>query len=366
MKGAIERIQVGGFKSIKQADIQLKPLNLLIGPNGAGKSNFIQLFRLLDSLSKRRFQLYVGTAGGANNLLHYGRKRTPEINIKIISSNKTDDYECRLLATDRDSLYVSGDNITLKNEGGSGGIGVWKMDPQDSNSSKPVDHSIDGIDYDMNFVGAILDCRIYHFQDTGGDARVKQSCELHDNRELKTDAANLAAFLYLLKTKHNNEYKRIVETVRLAAPYFDDFLLEPLALNTEMIRLEWREKDNEHVFGPSALSDGTLRFICLATALLQPNLPSTLLIDEPELGLHPYAITLLAELIREASLKTQVIVSTQSVTLVNQFEPTDIIVVDRENGQSVFKRLDEAQIATWLEDYGLGDLWEKNLLGGRP
>lgn len=366
MKGAIERIQVGGFKSIKQADIQLKPLNLLIGPNGAGKSNFIELFKLLKSLIERRLQLYVGKAGRANNLLYFGRKRTSEIKIRIFSSNKPDGYECLLFPTDRDSLFIATENLFSLDVDGSGRILAVCRNTKDGESSVPADYSVNDVDYDINHVNAILDCHIYHFQDTSREARVKQSCELHDNRELKTDAANLAAFLYLLKEKHKNEYKRIVETVRLVAPYFDDFFLEPLALKDEMIRLEWREKSSEHIFGPNALSDGTLRFICLATALLQPNLPSTLLIDEPELGLHPYAIMLLAELIREASLKTQVIVSTQSVTLVNQFEPTDIIVVDRENGQSVFKRLDEAQIATWLEDYGLGDLWEKNLLGGRP
>jgi len=152
----------------------------------------------------------------------------------------------------------------------------------------------------------------------------------------------------------------------MVAPFLEDFVLEPLALNQQMIRLEWREKGNDHVFGPGALSDGTLRFICLATLLLQPTLPSTILLDEPELGLHPYAITLLADLLRGASTKTQVIASTQSVSLVNQFEPQDILVVEREDGQSMFKRLEHGAMDAWLEDYGLGELWEKNLLGGRP
>jgi predicted ATPase len=183
---------------------------------------------------------------------------------------------------------------------------------------------------------------------------------------LRADGSNLAAILYWMKSKYADHYQNIVDGVRLVAPFFDDFILEPSHENGEMIRLEWEERGSDNYFNAAALSDGTLRFMCLATLLLQPSLPSIVLLDEPELGLHPYAITILAELLRGASTKTQVIVSTQSVTLVNQFEPQDVIVVEREGGQSVFKHVEAEQMDKWLDDYGLGDLWEKNVLGGRP
>jgi len=154
--------------------------------------------------------------------------------------------------------------------------------------------------------------------------------------------------------------------VRLVAPFFDDFDLKPSRLNPDKIRLEWREKGSDIYFNAHALSDGTLRFICMVTLLLIPEPPETILIDEPELGLHPYAITLLATLLRSAATRTQVIVSTQSVTLVNQFNPEDIIVVDRTDGRSIFERQDPQDLERWLEEYGMGDIWEKNLLGGRP
>jgi predicted ATPase len=189
---------------------------------------------------------------------------------------------------------------------------------------------------------------------------------LEDNRILRPDAANLAAFLYRLMQNNPDHYANIVDATRMVAPFLDEFVLEPSRLNQEKIRLEWREKGSDTYFNAFALSDGTLRFICLSTLLLQPILPSTILLDEPELGLHPYAITVLAELLRGAATRTQVIVSTQSVNLVNQFEPADIIVVEREEGQSVFRHLDKAEMGTWLDDYGLGDLWEKNIIGGRP
>src|SRR2546427_3037694 len=156
------------------------------------------------------------------------------------------------------------------------------------------------------------------------------------------------------------------ETITQVAPFFNDFALRPDPTPKESIRLEWREKGSDFPFRAAHLSDGTLRFICLATLLLQPTPPSTVLIDEPELGLHPYAITVLASLLKSASTKTQVIVSTQSVPLVNQLQPEDILVVDRAQGQSTFRHLGSEELKDWLEDYGLGDLWEKNLFGGRP
>jgi predicted ATPase len=163
-------------------------------------------------------------------------------------------------------------------------------------------------------------------------------------------------------------YVRIRDVVRLAAPFFDDFQLRPNPLARHMIQLEWRQKGSDYSFSANHLSDGTLRFICLATALLQPRPPATMLFDEPELGAHPYALTLIANLFQQAAKHPlrQIIVSTQSAQLVNEFEPEDVIVVERTQGESVFRRLDSAKLSGWLEDYTLGDLWQKNVFGGGP
>jgi predicted ATPase len=154
--------------------------------------------------------------------------------------------------------------------------------------------------------------------------------------------------------------------VRLAAPFFDDFKLRPVPTNPDLIQLEWRQKDSDYPFRANQLSDGTLRFICLATALLQPERPATMLFDEPELGLHPYALTLLGALFKQAGRTAQVIISTQSALLLNEFEPEDVIVVERRQGESTFRRLAPAALSEWLQEYSLGELWQKNVLGGRP
>ncbi len=217
-------------------------------------------------------------------------------------------------------------------------------------------------------VPAMQSWRVYHFHDTSISALVKQVHGATDNEYLREDARNLAAFLKRLKEHHNKHYERIVKSIQMVAPFFGDFLFRPYAGNPDQIELEWTEASQDVPFKASALSDGTLRFICLTTVLLQPEdfMPATILIDEPELGLHPFAITMLGAMIKSTSQQHQIILSTQSVELVNEFDLEDLIVVDKQGGASAFSRPDEAVLHEWLADYSLGDLWKKNILGGRP
>ena len=214
---------------------------------------------------------------------------------------------------------------------------------------------------------AMQSWRQYHFHDTGDSAAVKRPHGSNDNLRLKPAADNLAAYLAKLKKTYPDAYQRIVDTIKLAAPFFGGFVIrDPLP---ESIELEWFEQtDPDTPYKAHVLSDGTLRFICLTTLLMQPThlLPDTVLIDEPELGLHPYAINLLADMLKQVAETKQVIVSTQSVELLNAFEPQDVVVVERESGATVLRRLDPEALKDWLEDYNLGDLWKRNVLGGRP
>jgi predicted ATPase len=208
--------------------------------------------------------------------------------------------------------------------------------------------------------------RVYHFHDTSDTAPVKRQGDINDNIYLRPDAANLAAYLYRLKKTHPDHYQKIRDTIQLVAPFFDDFILRPMPENENKIQLEWRERGSDYPFLAYHLSDGTLRFICLTTLLLQPIPPRTILVDEPELGLHPYAINTLASLIKSAATRTQIIISTQSVPLVNQFKLEDLLVVNRRNQATIIERLQPEEFASWLEDYSVGELWEKNIIGGRP
>ena len=365
MNRALDRIEITGFKSISKMDLELRPLNVLIGPNGAGKSNFVGVFKLLNRLVEGRLQDFVARSGGADSLLHFGRKRTQKVAIDLAFGERKNGYTCALAPTAEDNLFFESESCRYHNKNDYPAPDSYWLG-SGHKETRLLEIASEGGSIARHVKEAVLTWKIYHFHDTSESSVLKQTGDLEDNLVLRPDASNLAAFLYRLKETNEPYYSNISRTIRLVAPFFDSFHLTPSRLAPDKIRLEWREKNSDGYFNASALSDGTLRFICLATLLLQPTLPSTIFLDEPELGLHPYAMTVLSQLLRTASQQTQVVLSTQSVNLVNQFEPVDIVVVERREGTSVFGRLGESDMKEWLDEYGLGDLWEKNLIGGRP
>ncbi|MCL2591304.1 MAG: AAA family ATPase [Betaproteobacteria bacterium] len=354
----ITRLVLRGYKSIAECEIELNRLNVLIGANGAGKSNFIGFFRLLNRILDRQLQLAVSEMGGPDALLYFGRKKTEELQAGLYFGENG--YRFTLHPTQDNRMMFAHEALWWEKSGdwhpASGHFETYAEDQK-------------GRTFIYKYVvPAMRGWRLYHFHDTSRSAFVKQVHGINDNNFLRDDARNLAAFLYRLKFHHETHYRRIVETIQLVAPFFGDFHLRPTVGNEEKIQLEWTEDGQDVPFPASALSDGTLRFICLATVLQQPEkfMPATILIDEPELGLHPYAITVLAGLMKSVSEHHQLIVSTQSVELVSEFDAEDLIVADKQNEASVLRRLDTDILREWLDEYTLGELWKKNLLGGRP
>ena len=345
----LDWISVEGFRSIARLDrLPLRPINVLIGANGAGKSNFIGVFALLRALRTGRLDVYVGISGGAERNLHFGAKVTKRIRIDVSFGEGEELHHALFEPTDADKLLLRSESV--------GGPAAQRL----------LDAGDTGI---IEMVQSRLDrWRAYHFNDTGRGSPMLRTAQLDDNRFLREDGENLASFLYRLKIKEHSAYNRIRETFRFVAPFFDDFLLEPQALNEQMIRLAWCHRTSDAHFDISTLSDGSLRFLALATLLIQPAhlRPSVILLDEPELGLHPRAITMLCSLIKSVSAETQVVLATQSPFVVDHFDPQDVIAVDRVNGASVFERLSADRLEAWLEEYSLGDLWIKNELGGCP
>lgn len=363
----LDSISVTGFKSIKSIDkLKLGAINVVIGPNGSGKSNFIGVFSFLNAIRTGRLQEYVIKAGGAEKVLHFGSKVTSEIHIDISFQGGVNRYSITLAPTGADQLYPSSEIVYYWNKEkypdkpyseslASLGLEAGISDP---NSKKISGYVRDHLDQ----------WRLYHVHDTSSNSPMKKTASVDDNRFLRPDGSNLAAFLYYLSKKHQASYNLIKSAIQRVTPFFDDFLLEPQKLNKNSIKLEWRHKKSDTYFDSSSLSDGTLRFIALATLFLQPESyrPSVILVDEPELGLHPYAIAMLAAMVKQASASTQVILSTQSSLLLDHFKPEDVLVANREEGSTQFTRLNSDKLQNWLKDYSLGQLWEKNELGGRP
>ena len=361
LDGMLSRVRISGFKSIRECDVRLGRTNVLIGGNGAGKSNFVSAFGFLQDILAEDLQMSVARSG-LSSLLYEGRKVTDEVALEFAFGRNA--YGLRLVPTDDNSLIIGKEYIR--------DYGVEPPNERDvsraTRESRLYRGAENGVDYYALTVLQHGDWRVYHFHDTSRGSRIKQEHALTNGNTLASDASNLAAYLYMLRGTYPRSYRRIVGAVRLAAPFFSDFVLVPSAANNDRIVLKWRQAGSEDVFGPSQFSDGTLRFACLATLLLQPPnlMPSTIIIDEPELGLHPYAIRLLAEMIRSLPDGKQSIVSTQSVELLDEFDIDEVIVVDRGSWGSEFKRLDEDALREWVEDYSLGELWKMNLIGGRP
>lgn len=352
----MDYIKISGYKSIKEAEITIKPINILIGANGTGKSNFISFFEFLYNLYNRKLKEYISLGVGEEKMLHKGSKQTSEISFEAGFGKGTNGYSA--------TIQLGGEGFIFKNEylidNGNKGQNISNFGTEANLKTTDNFRAPHVIEYLNSY-------RKYHFHDTSKNSPfTKMSHVLNDSFYLYEDGQNLAAFLNAINREHKIVYNRIVSTIQSIAPYFSDFYFQPNAEG--FLRLQWQDKFSSTIYGANNFSDGTLRFIALATLFLQPDLPSTIIIDEPELGLHPSAITKLAGMIKSVAARgTQVIVATQSADLVNHFEPDDVITVDQTNGESRFKRLVKDELTEWLDDYSIGELWQRNIIqGGQP
>jgi predicted ATPase len=362
--GHLQRIKLRGFRSIRELDLALAPINVLIGPNGAGKSNFISFFKFMDNLRQKELQLFVrAQLGGADRTLFFGRKTTDSLVIDLHFSPNS--YCVRLVPTIDDTLVFAAESVVFHGDeaGYSGGDRSYGLAKAGSLESElPMLQIRSAMTAPRHVARYLSDWRVYHFHDTSDTAKVKGAYSVHATDRLMPQGENLAAFLYGMRELE--AYRQIVHTIQRVAPFFHDFVFQPES--NGLIRLRWKHKGSDDYFDATMLSDGTLRFMCLTTLLLQATPPTMILLDEPELGLHPFAIQLLAGMMRSASESTQIIASTQSVTLANEFGWQDIVIVDQAENASEFRRLQESDVAHWLEQYRIGDIWQMNALGGTP
>lgn len=357
VKTMLKEIQIEGFKSIRKMRLELNPTNILIGSNGVGKSNFISFFELANNIYEQRLQHY-SLKRGADNLMHYGRKQTHEIKGYLGFGDNA--YSFVLHPKDSGGLFIECEKSIYYPAPNNISFDFSNIQESQIKTSNSI--------IDAYLREHLESYKIYHFHDTSPAAPLRTQSNITDNKKLREDGDNLAAYLYLLQEKYPKNFKRIEKTIQSIAPFFERFNLTPDRLDESRIKLEWNEVDHpDTYFDASHLSDGSLRFIALATLLLQPNLPKVIIIDEPELGLHPVAINKLAGLIKSASKKDcQIIVSTQSVNLLNNFAPEDIVTVDKSDNQSTFSRLDSTKLHNWLSDYSIGELWAKSVIKGQP
>lgn len=363
----IENVIIKNFKSIRDLELPLTNLNVLIGSNGVGKSNFISFFEMAKAIFEQRFGSYTLDKGGIDNLLYRGRKISKEI-YGLMDFKNTNAFFFTLKPAQSNKGYIdnTGDFFNKRGESTKDYLGQWHRTFWDSAVEESnLMGKMYGRAYYLN--SYLRSFTVYHFHDTSSSSPMRGQCEINDNSFLRDNGSNLAAYLYMLKQTDEKAFRLIEGTIHSIAPYFKRFNLRPDPVTPSKISLEWEEVNSDMYLNGYSFSDGTIRFIALATLLLQSKLPEVIIIDEPELGLHPAAINKLAALIKRASKNSQIILSTQSTNLVNCFEPENIIVVDREDEQTVFKRLNSADLSVWMDEYNysISDMWETNLIGGQ-
>lgn len=348
----LKRIRITGYRSIRDASIDLDNINILIGPNGGGKSNFLSALELIQKIISQDLQTTISRYG-VISLLYNGPKETK--NISIETSFENDIYGFSLELTEDERMIFSDEYLCQSSEDTRSSIGKGYFESKliERTPDKVTDHIISAKTW-----------RVYHFDDTSRTSLMRKSCSVHDNLYLMPDARNIAPFLLRLKEEYLVDYNNIVSSIRIVAPFFDDFILIPNT-DTEEVMLKWKRIDHNDIMWPNQLSDGTLRFVCLTTLLLQPKRlrPTMIILDEPELGLSPQAIICLAEMIKSVGKTDQLIISTQSTDLIDEFTAKDVIVVKDDGSGTTFSRLDLERLSHWLDDgYTFSMLWRKNLL----
>lgn len=354
----MEKVCIKGYKSFQDITLELGQINLLIGSNGSGKSNFLSFFEFLNKVYEQKMTEYVALSGGIDKFLYKGSKETESIDAEVFWKNNSYQIQLkngdgRLVVVHEKLGYRWGDSVSYSE------IGSYANEA----NIKQYTGLKQG-DYIQRYLTEI---KKYHFHDTGKSSPfTKESHIQNDSYYLYEKGDNLAAFLYRIQNETPIVYHRIVKVIQSIAPYFSDFYFQPNA--ADFLRLQWRDKYSSVVYGPNDFSDGTLRFIALTTLFLQPVLPKVIIIDEPELGLHPVAIQKLAGMIRSAASKdTQVIAATQSADLLSHFNPEEVITVNQCDGGTQMRHLNRKELDRWLEDYTLGDLWRQNIMkGGQP
>lgn len=354
----MDTIEIKGYKSIQDVKLALRPINILIGANGSGKTNFLSFFEFLRNIYSQNLRGYVAEKG-MEKILHKGAKITEKISASLSFGKHQYSF----------NIKVGEAGFVFTNEELGFGGNLEESNPMDISSMSYESNLRQAIGTRAQYVREQLSGLVkYHFHDTSANSPFTQTANVEtDKFILYSKGQNLAAILYNIRETAPVSYNLILHTVRSIAPFFGDFYLQPQS--NGLVRLLWTSRYAETIYGPTDLSDGTIRFIALATLFLQPSLPATIIVDEPELGLHPAAVTKLAGIMKSVANKgCQIIAATQSADLLSHFQPYDIVAVDLVAGASRFQRLDIDALQLWLDDYySLDELWKCSILTqGQP
>lgn len=361
----IRSVTIEGFRSLRSIQkLELPLLTVLIGANGAGKSTLIRFFEMLSWMLKaKNLQEFIVRHGGGEDQFFMGARTTPRIHaeLRLETTSGNNDYRFDL------AHLSAGDTVMVMNEAyrfSAHGIATparWTEIGSVGKESGLLDEKGRTAKTISNL---LRQCSTYQFHDTSINATIHHRWDITESFRLRSDGGNLAAVLLDLKNNDSKRYELIERQVQRVLPAFRSFALEPEA---GKVLLRWTGRQGDKVFGSHLTSDGSLRLFCLLTLLNLPpdRLPDVMFFDEPELGLHPHAITLVAEMFKRLSKIRQIFIATQSPYMVDCFELDNIIVAGANQGETVLRHLPRAEYQQWLDDeYTLSDIWLKQAIGG--
>ena len=374
MPNQIESLHVKGFRSLADVEINEMPrAAVLIGANGSGKSNLVRFFEMMNwMIGARRLDEFIQRRGGADDQLFGGTKTSPrmEAELAIRTESGRNNYRFALGHAHPDRFMFMDEAFRFTRDG-LGSDAPWQPIGSGHTEAKIVNaaQSVASVEIDKEMAGVLVHllrrCVVYQFHDTSYDSSLKKKWESEDNNDLRSDGGNLAAVLLRLEQMNFDRFEAICDSIRRVLPIFDRFWIKE---EYGKVLLRWKAKGMDKTIGAHLTSDGSLRLFALATLLNLPPemLPDVLILDGPELGLHPDAVALVGDMIKVLAEDRQVIVATQSPLLVDQFALDEILVLELRDRRTEIHRCNEIEYRDWLKEYTTGELWQKNVIGGCP
>lgn len=422
-----DHIKIEGFRSFKKVELDLPPLSVLIGPNNGGKSNFLDLVSLMAEAGEGRLDEGIASRGGSRSVT-FGFNWFSSIAVELRFRTKMDhlrllglgglsseeflpDATFKLELSFEPTLIISVEQVIEEpTREGRSPLSIVKRDARDcifgrvafmpvrtkgqkAAQSRGLSKLRRGTKVEVEerkalesrselAIFQVKDSRLYPtpyrilrelqqwttYRDinVGPGSPLRLPGLVRPTVRLAADGANLSSVLYSIQQQHPGVWEEIIELLRTAYPDFKSITFPPEGGDGKVILRWWESPFEKEGVSANFLSDGTLKFLCLMAILKSPDPPPLICIDEPELGLHPDSIKLVGEMMQSAAARTQLIVATHSPQIVAKLDPEQVIVTEKENGETHLRRLERRELEKWLKEFNLSDLWLAGHFGGRP
>lgn len=371
-------LSISGFRRLHHVRLTLRPLSVIIGANGSGKTSVLDVLSLLASSADGKLSSSLSELSGLASLLTHDRADELRLRISMeVASGPALRYSLFLRAQGlayvirEESLLDPLAELThiIATEGK-----VRYHDPQKGDGIDPswphnnletaLAQAPKMFPEPEEFRRRLASSTFYHVLNVDPRSSVRLPQSLVPASLPGRNGEDLVSCLFYLRETDRSRFEVIEDSLRAAFPGFERLDFPPVAAGT--LSLAWRDRAFSKPLYAHQLSGGTLRFLWLTTLLQSPGLTALTLLDEPEVSLHPELMSHLADQLREASRRTQIVVATQSDTLIRFLEPSEVVVADvTDDGMTTLTRADQLDLGEWLQDYSMDELWRNGRLGAR-